>query len=131
MRSSRKRSNRLQTTTQEFEEKERQMKIVKSAAMVVISGLLMGASVSARAAMPVDNMASPSHASVIAVANDPLFATVSSLEPSPALQAARQEHNNCKASHMYGADDIVGDKQACIMGGYSISGGLVMATGAR
>lgn len=41
------------------------MKIVKSEAMVVISGPLMGASVSARAAMPVDNTASPSHASVI------------------------------------------------------------------
>jgi len=105
------------------------MKIEKITAMVVISGLLMGASVSARAAMPVDSMAGSSHGAVIAAANGPLFATVSSLEPSPALQASRQEHNNCKASHMYGADDIVGDKQACIMGGYSISGGAGMATG--
>jgi hypothetical protein len=106
------------------------MRIMKVTAMVMISGLLMGASAPGWAATPVDSVAGSSHGAVIAAANGPLFATVSSLEPSPALQSARQEHNNCEASHMYGADDIVGDKQACIMGGYSISGGPGMATGA-
>lgn len=105
------------------------MKIVKRAAVVVISGLLMGAA-SSTWAMPAGNMAAPSQAEVIAVTNGPLSATESSLEPSLALQAARRVRNNCEASHIYGADDVVGDKNACIMGGYSIPGayGFGMAT---
>jgi hypothetical protein len=55
------------------------MKTEKIATMVVISGLMMDASVAARAAMPVNNIASPNHVSVIAVANNPLFATVREL----------------------------------------------------
>jgi hypothetical protein len=54
-----------------------------------------------------------------------------------ALQAARQGHSNCKASHIYGTSGVVGDKNACIMGGYTLPGsygvGAVggMAAGAR
>jgi hypothetical protein len=109
------------------------MKRVKSAALVVMSGWLMGVSASAWAAMPAGNMAQPNHAEVIAAANGPLFATESSLEPSLALQAARQDQGKCKASHIYGAADVVGDKNTCIMGGYGISGayGGGMAIGGR
>jgi hypothetical protein len=101
------------------------MKIVKRTAVVVaISGLLMSAaSVSTWAGMPSGNIPAPSHLQVLAAANGPLFATESSLEPSMALQAARQVRSNCEASHMYGADNVVGDKNACIMGGYAIPGG--------
>jgi hypothetical protein len=92
--------------------------------------LLMGAaSVSTWAGMPAGNLAAPSQAEVLAVANGPLSATEGALEPSMALQAARQVRSNCKASHIYGADDVVGDKNACIMGGYAISGGYGVAFG--
>jgi hypothetical protein len=72
--------------------------------------------------MPADNMAPPSHAEVIATSNVPPFATESLLEPSMALQAARQRHSNCRASHIYGTSGVVGDKNACIMGGYALPG---------
>jgi hypothetical protein len=109
------------------------MKIVKRAAVVVISGLLMGAASSSWAAMPATNVAGTGQAEVIAAANGPVAATESPLEPSLALQAARLVRSNCKASHIYGADDVVGDKNACIMGGYAIGGGYGygMATSVR
>jgi hypothetical protein len=109
------------------------MKRVKSATLVVMSGWLMGVSASAWAAMPAGNMAQPNHAEVIAAASGSLFATEGSLEPSLALQAARQDHVKCKASHIYGAADVVGDKSTCIMGGYAFSGayGGGMAIGGR
>jgi hypothetical protein len=109
------------------------MKIVKQAAAIVMSGLPMGMSASAWAAMPAGNMTEPNHAEVIAGANGPLFATERSLEPSLPLQAARQDHDKFKASHFYRAADVVGDKNTCIMGGYGISGayGGGMAIGGR
>jgi hypothetical protein len=109
------------------------MKRVKSAALVVMSGWLIGVSASAWAAMPAGNITEPNHGEVIAAANDPLFAAEDSLEPSLALQAARQDHGKCKASHIYGAADVVGDKSTCIMGGYAFSGayGGGMAIGGR
>jgi len=113
------------------------MKIIKSAAIVAISGFLLGATlVPSWAAMPAASTAAETHAGVIMAADVPLSATESLLEPSLALQAARQVHSNCKASHMYGADNLVGDPKACIMGGYGIAGaygygGVGMATGGR
>jgi hypothetical protein len=100
------------------------MKIVKGAAVVVMSGFLMGASsLSTRAAMPAGNVAAaPSNASVIVAANGPLSATESLLKPPLALPSSPQVHSNCKASHLYGADDVVGDQNSCIMGGYAIPG---------
>jgi len=98
------------------------MNIRKRATVIVMSGLLMTASLSAWAAMPAYNIAPPNHAEVIATKSGPLFATESLLEPSPALQAARQGHSNCKASHVYGTSGVVGDKHACIMGGYMVPG---------
>jgi hypothetical protein len=98
------------------------MNIRKSAAVIVMSSLLMTASLSAWAAMPADNTTPPNHAEVFATASGPLLATESFLEPSPALQAARQGHSNCKASHIYGTSGVVGDKHACIMGGYMVPG---------
>jgi hypothetical protein len=97
------------------------MQMVKRAALVVMSGLLIGMSASAWATMPGGNTAEPNHGEMIADANSPLFATEISLEPSVALQAARQGHSNCRASHIYGTD-VVGEKNACIMGGYTVPG---------
>ncbi len=113
------------------------MKLVKSAAAGLVAGLVIGAtSISSWAAMPAANMAAPIQAEVIAAATVPLSATQSLLEPSLALKPARQVHSNCKPSHMYGANNLVGDPNACIMGGYGIAGiygygGVGMATGAR
>jgi hypothetical protein len=67
-------------------------------------------------------------------ANGPMSATESSLEPSMALQVARQVRSNFKASHIYGADEVVADQNSCIMGGYAIPGaygGIGMAMGVR
>jgi hypothetical protein len=83
--------------------KELQMKIVEKAAAVLVAGLMIGAtSMSSWAAMPAANMAAPSQTEVLAAASGPFSASESLLEPSLALQAARQVHSNCKASHIYG-----------------------------
>jgi hypothetical protein len=104
------------------------MRIFKKAANIAMAGLMMGASASAWAQMPAGN--TPSRAGAALVASGPLSATEIALQPSEQVQAARQLHNNCKASHLYGADDIVGDKSTCIMGMYTFPGGLVgTATG--
>jgi hypothetical protein len=101
------------------------MTIVKKTAVIVaMSGLLMGAaSVSTWAGMPAGNMSAPSHPQVLAAANGPMSATEGSVDSSLARQVTYQIHSNCEASHMYGADNVVGDKNACIMGGYAIPGG--------
>jgi hypothetical protein len=100
------------------------MRIVKTAAVVVMSGLLMSAAAaSTRAGVPAGNMPGPSYPQVLAAANRPMSATEDSVDPSLALQVTHHIHSNCEASHMYGADNVVGDKNACIMGGYAIPGG--------
>src|SRR6266481_3792988 len=98
------------------------MRIFKKAANIAMAGLMMGASASAWAQMPAGN--TPSRAGAALVASGPLSATEIALQPSEQVQAARQLHNNCKASHLYGADDIVGDKSTCIMGTYNLPGGM-------
>jgi hypothetical protein len=113
------------------------MNIIKSAAVVTMSGFLLGATLMPSwAEMPAANTAAETHAGVIMAADVPLSATESLLEPALPLQATRQVHSNCKASHMYGADNLVGNPKACIMGGYGIAsaygyGGVGMATGGR
>jgi hypothetical protein len=111
------------------------MKIIKSAAVVTISAFLLGATlVPSWAEMPAASTAAQTHAGVITVADVPLSATESLLKPALPLQAARQVHSNCKASHMYGADNLVGNQKACIMGGYAIGsgyGGVGTAIGGR
>jgi hypothetical protein len=99
------------------------MKIAMRVATVVTSVLLMGASVPGWAEMPVNDMAVASPAVVIAQANSPLSVPVSLLEPSSALQAARQDPDNCKAGHLYSQHDIVGDPQSCIKGLFTVGGG--------
>jgi hypothetical protein len=47
------------------------------------------------------------------------------MQPSEQVQAARKVISNCKASHLYTADDIVGDKSTCIMGTYNLPGGML------
>ena len=98
------------------------MKITMRVAAVVTSVLLMGASAPGWAAMPVNDMAVASPAVVIARAIDSLSVPVSLLEPSSALQAARQDPDNCKAGHVYSQHDIVGDPQACIKGLFTVGG---------
>ena len=100
------------------------MKNTMTIAAVVTSVLVMGTSVlPGWAAMPVNNMPVASPTVVIALANGPLSVPVSSLEPSPALQAARQNPDNCKAGHVYSQHDIVGDPEACIKGLFTVSVG--------
>ena len=112
------------------------MKIMKSAAVVAISSVLVSATLAPSwAEMPTARTAAEAQAGVMVAAEAPMSGTESLLEPSIALQAGRQVQSNCKASHMYGADNLVGDPKACIMGGYGIAGasghGLGIATGGR
>jgi hypothetical protein len=58
-----------------------------------------------------------------------MSATEDSVDPSLALQLTHHIHSNCEASHMYGANNVVGDANACIMGGYAIPGGYGVAIG--
>src|ERR1700728_2861544 len=118
-----KQSSQVKATTPESDKKERQMKIPVGIAAVVTSVLVIGTAVPGWAAMPINDMPVANHAVVIALANGPLSVPVSSLEPSPALQAARQSPDNCKAGHVYSQHDIVGDPQACIMGTLTIGVG--------
>jgi hypothetical protein len=99
------------------------MKITMKIAAVVTSVLVMGASVPGWAAMPINDMPVASPAVVITQANGPLSVPASLLEPSSALQAARQDPDNCKAGHLYSQHDIVGDPQACIKGLFTVGGG--------
>ena len=99
------------------------MKITMRIAAVVTSVLVIGTSVPGWAAMPINDMPVGSSPVVIALANGPLSLPVSSLEPSPALQAARQSPDNCKAGHVYSQHDIVGDPQACIKGLFTVGVG--------
>jgi hypothetical protein len=100
------------------------MKIVRTVAVVVMAGLLMSAAaVSTWAGMPAGHMPAPGHLQVLAAANGPMSTIEDSVDPSLALQVTHHIHSNCEASHMYGADNVVGDKNACIMGGYAIPGG--------
>jgi hypothetical protein len=95
------------------------MKIVRTTAAAVISGLLIsGASMAAWSA-PANQELTVAQATVpqtgtesaISVLGSPKFA-----RPDSGPSAQR----NCKPGHMYSAHDIVGDPRACIMG--SVSG---------
>jgi hypothetical protein len=99
------------------------MKLTMRVTAVVTSVVLMGASVPGWAGMPVNDMAAAGPAVVITQANGPISVPASLLEPSAALQAARQDPDNCKAGHVYSQHDIVGDPQACIKGLFTVGGG--------
>jgi hypothetical protein len=101
------------------------MRIVKKAANVALAGLMMGASASVWAQVPAGNTTGAGRAGAALVASGPLSAAEIVMQPSEQVQAARRVINNCKASHLYTADDIVGDKSTCIMGTYNLPGGML------
>ena len=105
------------------------MRIVKKAANIALAGLMMGASASVWAQVPAGNTTGTSRAGAALVASGPLSAVEVVMQPSEEVQAARRVTNNCKASHLYTADDIVGDKDTCIKGTYDIPGGFVGIAG--
>jgi hypothetical protein len=96
------------------------MKSVRTTAVALISGLLMsGVSLPAWSAPPVSEAltgAQVASAKPVLQAADGILAAAE----FPRIQQIRpQAQSNCKPGHMYSADDIVGDPQACIMGGVS------------
>ena len=105
------------------------MNIFKKAANVALAGLMMGASASVWAQVPAGNTTGAGGAGAALVASGPLSAMEVVMQPSEQVQAARKVVDNCKPSHLYAADDIVGDKSTCIMGTYSLPGGIGTATG--
>jgi hypothetical protein len=96
------------------------MKSVRTTAVALISGLLMsGVSLPAWSAPPVSEALTGAQ---VASAKPVLQAAGGILAAAefPRIQQIRpQAQSNCKPGHMYSADDIVGDPQACIMGGIS------------
>jgi hypothetical protein len=96
------------------------MKSVRTTAVALISGLLMsGVSLPAWSAPPVSEGLTGAQ---VASAKPELQAAGGILAAAefPRIQQIRpQAQSNCKPGHMYSADDIVGDPQACIMGGVS------------
>jgi hypothetical protein len=97
------------------------MKIVRTTAAALISGLLMsGVSVPAWSAPATSE--GPTVAQVASA--DALLQPANGVLAAPEFpriqQIRPQAQTNCKPGHMYTADDIVGDPQACIMG--SVSG---------
>ena|SRR5690348_15113977 len=96
------------------------MKIVRTTAAAVISGLLMsGVSVPAWSAPPASEGLTGAQ---VASAQAGVEATsgVLAAPEFPRIQQLRPPaQSNCKPGQMYSAHDIVGDPQACIMGGIS------------
>jgi hypothetical protein len=99
------------------------MKIVKTTATVLISGLLItGAIVPAWAASPASEGSTVAQASS---ANSVVQAATAFLAAPefPPLRNRPNALSNCKPGHMYSAHNIVGDPQACMMGTYNGIGG--------
>jgi hypothetical protein len=103
------------------------MKIVKTTAAALISGLLMsGVSVSAWSAPPTNEGPAVAQVASVAQAAGGILAAAESLGSQQIRPGAQ---NNCKPGRMYSAHDIVGDPQACIKGngGITIPGGVGVA----
>jgi hypothetical protein len=99
------------------------MRIVRTTAAALISGLLTsGVSVPAWSAPP-PTSEGPTVAQV-ASAVQAAGGILAAAEFLGIQQIRPQAQTNCMPGHMYSADDIVGDPQACIMGSVSGFGGV-------
>jgi hypothetical protein len=108
--------------------KGRNLKILKTTAAAVISSFLMGACIPAWSAPTSEGL-------TVAQATIPTTSVESAITVLGSPELSRFDNRpdaerNCKPGHMYSAHDIVGDPQACIMGGYSILGGIRSTVGA-
>jgi hypothetical protein len=99
--------------------KERKIGIVRTTTAALVSGFLMsGAFAPAWSAPAVREgltvaQATPAN-SVVQAAG-----TILAAPEFPQIRVRPDALNNCKPGQMYSAHDIVGDPQACIMGGIS------------
>jgi hypothetical protein len=99
------------------------MKILKTTAAAVISSFLVGS-----ACIPAWS-APASHGLTVAQATIPKTtvgsaSTVLGSPDVPRFDSRPDAEKNCKPGQMYSAHDIVGDPQACIIGGVSGFGGV-------
>ena len=95
------------------------MKIVKTTAVALISGLLVGG-----ACLPAWSALSTSEALTVAQATSTKTtaqsaATVLGSPELPQVDIRPGILKNCKPGQMYSAHDMVGDPEACIMGSFS------------
>jgi hypothetical protein len=58
-----------------------------------------------------------------------LLSPLTSLDPTRSLVSSTENRTRCEAGHIYSQHDIVGDRDACIMGGLTVSSGGGVATG--
>jgi hypothetical protein len=93
------------------------MKILRTTAAAVISSFLMGgAGIPAWSASTSQGLTVAQATSTNAIVQP---ATVLGSPEFPRFDRRPEAEKNCKPGHMYSAHDIVGDPQACIMGGFS------------
>jgi hypothetical protein len=94
------------------------MKILRTTAAAVISSFLMGgAGIPAWSASTSQGLTVAQATSTNATVQS-TTTVLGSLE-FPRFDRRSEAEKNCKPGHMYSAHDIVGDPQACIMGGFS------------
>jgi hypothetical protein len=97
------------------------MKIVRTTAAALISGLLMsGVSVPAWSAPPVSAGLTGVQVASAKPAVQAAGGILAAVESLGIQQIRPPAQSNCKPGHMYSAHNIVGDPEACIMG--SVSG---------
>jgi hypothetical protein len=97
------------------------MKILRTTAAAVISSFLMaGAGIPAWSASTNQGL-TVAQATATNATVQPATTVLGSLE-FPRFDRRPEAEKNCKPGHIYSAHDIVGDPQACIMAGFSVSG---------
>jgi hypothetical protein len=98
------------------------MKIIRTTAAALISSFLMGgACIPAWSAPPSQGLTVAQSTSTNTTIQS--AASVLGSPEFPRLDSRPDAVKNCKPGQMYSAHDIVGDPQACIMGGISGVGG--------
>jgi hypothetical protein len=97
------------------------MKILRTTAAAVISSFLMGgAGIPAWSASTSQGLTVAQATSTNATVQPAI--TVLGSPEFPRFDRRPEAEKNCKPGHMYSAHDIVGDPQACIIGGFSVGG---------
>jgi hypothetical protein len=105
------------------------MKILKTTTAALISGLLMsGAGVPAWSATAVSQGSTATQASSTNTTAQLATSILGSPE-FPRVDSRPDAVKNCKPGQIYSAHDVVGDPQACIMGGISLPSGATAISG--
>jgi hypothetical protein len=95
------------------------MKILRTTAAAVISSFLMGGACIPAWSAPTSQGLRVAQTTSTNATVQPAITVLGSPE-FPRFDRRPDTERNCKPGHIYSAHDIVGDPQACIMGGFSV-----------